>query len=98
MSISFPKGTAKVVNGKAKVLVRCTGSVSASCVGTLSLKLGGVTHKAVYSVKAGKKKTIAVPLGSNLSLGVSGSTAQVNASTEQPSGSPVKTKRKLKLS
>jgi hypothetical protein len=99
MSLSFPKGTASTSGNKANVAVRCNGSIAQRCVGTLTLKVSGQAHKAVYTVVKGKTATIEVPLGSStLSLADGASlTAHAVARTEQPSGRPFRTARKLRL-
>ena len=99
MSLSFPQAGATVTGGKAQVLVHCNGSIAQRCVGTLTLKVGGQAHKAVYTVAKGKKATIEVPLGSSTLSLVDGAslTAHAVARTEQPSGRPFRTARKLQL-
>ncbi len=98
MSISFPKATGSVSGSNAAVLVRCNGSIAERCVGTLTLKVSGKAHKVVYTVSKGKQATITVPLGSSQSLaGVTSLTARAVARTEQPSGRPFRTSRKLRL-
>jgi hypothetical protein len=96
MSISFPKKSAKLKDGKVRVTVRCNGTEATNCVGTLKVKIGGKTSKAAFSVKTGKKKTISVPLASSVNLQAGGK-ATATAVTNQVSGAPVKTTKKLTL-
>jgi hypothetical protein len=96
MSISFPKATGSVQDGKVFVVVRCNGTETTNCVGTLKLKVGGKTTKTSFSVKTGKKKKIAVPLPSSVNL-QSGGKATATAVTNQVSGAPVKSTKKLSL-
>jgi hypothetical protein len=98
MSISFPTASVAIVDGKAEVLVKCSGTTAQRCVGTLTVKFQGQPSKASYSVPQGKKKTIKVPLGTNLGVAEEGTpTIVATARTKQASGTPVKTTRKLHL-
>ncbi len=99
MSIGFPKAWFTIKNDRALVRVKCTGTIAARCVGTLTLKVQGKAYKATYSVASGKAKTIKVALGPNEELSATSPppSAVAVARTEQTSGAAVKTKRKLRL-
>lgn len=97
MAIGFPKKAAPVSDGKALVRVKCSGTVAKRCVGTLALKIDSQTYKAKYSVRKGKRATVAVQLGDSVTQRGGPVTAVVTATTKQPSGGPFKTKRKLQL-
>jgi len=102
MAITFPKGTVAVGDdGTADVPVHCSGSVAQRCVGTLTLKSQGTVQKAVYSVVRGTNATVTVHLGAALravmSTASDGVTARAVARTEQDSGRPFRTARRLAL-
>lgn len=99
MTIGFPKKTITVVGGKAKVLVKCSGSTAQRCVGTLTLKIGSARYSVAYSVRKGKKAVAKVPLGADAELLAGSPPPKVTAiaRTEQTSGGATKTKRTLRL-
>jgi hypothetical protein len=99
MSLKFIGGKAVVSGGDAAVKVRCLGSTAKRCVGTLTLKVGGKSAKASYSVAAGKTGTVKVQLaeGGATDRGAS-TTVSATASTLQTSGGAVTTKKTLHLS
>lgn len=99
MSLKFIGGKAVVSGDDAAVKVRCLGSTTKRCVGTLTLKVGGQTAKASYSVAAGKTATVKVPLAEEgaADRGTS-TTVSATARTLQTSGGAVTTKHTLHLS
>ncbi len=98
MSLKFIGAKATVSGGDAAVKVRCLGSMTKRCVGTLTLKVGGQTAKASYSVAVGKTATVKVPLAEEgaTDRGTS-TTASATAKTLQTSGGAVTTKKTLHL-
>jgi hypothetical protein len=63
MVVGFATKSAKISGPGAIVSVRCTGTAAGSCDGTLSLHLGGGTHKVPYTIAAGAREIVVVPLG-----------------------------------
>jgi Collagen triple helix repeat (20 copies)/Right handed beta helix region len=98
MSLKFLGGKAKLSGGDALVKVRCLGTETTRCVGTLALKVNGTSAKAAYSVAAGKTATVKVPLASEepTTSGTSGAVSAV-ARTVEVSGAAVVTKHTLHL-
>jgi hypothetical protein len=93
MSVSFTKATASTVAGtRALVAVRCDGVVARECVGTLALETAAGTEKVAYSIAAGEKRTIVVPL-----LGSAVSSAKAVAETMQFEGASTRTSRVLRI-
>jgi hypothetical protein len=99
MSLVFTKDTAQVVGDKALVLVKCLGSQTGTCVGTVSLDLEGDTHKVPFSVLGGHKQSLVVPLGSedDRPARTAGRKALAVASTVQPLGPCHEAERTLRL-
>jgi hypothetical protein len=99
MTVVFPGKTIRLGGPGALVQARCEGAAAARCIGTLSLSVGGKTHKVPFSISKGRKQYLVVPLGdeieriSNLRF----ARAVVTARTVQSSGRVVKTQRTLKL-
>jgi hypothetical protein len=99
MTVVFPGKTIRIGGPGALVQARCEGAAAARCIGTLSLSVGGKTHKVPFSISKGRKQYVVVPLGdeieriSNLRF----PRAVVTARTVQSSGRVVKTQRTLKL-
>jgi hypothetical protein len=93
MSIAFTKRKATLVGARAMVYVKCTGFVSHSCVGTLSLQAAGGAHKVPFSIERGERQILAVPLGNDCD----GGKARAVASTVQLSGTSVGTTSVLRL-
>ena len=96
MSLAFTGTKAKIVGTGAVVAVRCKGSRSGSCTGTLSLRVGATTHKAAFSVPGGHRQTIVVPLGSD-DNGSGQDRVRAVAKTVQPLGSCHRTERFLRF-
>lgn len=99
MSVGFPKPTFTIAGGEARVAVKCSGSTAQRCVGTLTLKVRDTAHKAAFSVPRGRRTVVEVPLGPSTTLLESAAqpTVLAVARTEQASGAPVKTRRRLQL-
>jgi hypothetical protein len=99
MKVSFPTRTARIGGPGALVQAKCTGSSAARCIGTLSLSVGGVTHKVPYSISKNRRQYLVVPLGDELERisSLRAPRAVVTARTVQSSGAALKTSRVLKL-
>lgn len=98
MSLKFISGKSTVSGSQAAVKVRCLGTTAKRCVGVLKLTVDGTTAKVSYSVAAGKKATLKVPLGAiDLSSAGAATTAAAVARTTQSSGGATTTKRTLHL-
>jgi hypothetical protein len=99
MSLVFTKDTAQVVGEKALVLVKCLGSQTGTCVGTVSLDLEGDAHKVPFSVLGGHKQSLVVPLGSggDHPAPAAARKALAVASTVQPLGPSHEAERNLRL-
>jgi hypothetical protein len=99
MKVGFPTRTARLGGPGALIQAQCTGSSAARCIGTLSLSVGGVTHKVPYSISKGRKQYLVVPLGDQLERisSLRSPRAVVTARTIQTSGAALKTSRVLRL-
>ena len=84
MNLEFARGTVRTVGPGALVFVKCTGSGTGLCTGTVTLSLAGAKHKVPFSVRGGVTEALVVPLGSD-SPG-RGVTAVGTTSTAQPIG------------
>jgi hypothetical protein len=100
MKIAFSGRTARVAGPGAIVQVRCTGTVAASCDGTLTLAVGAESQEIPYTLAGGERRILVVPLGaSDGLLERAGSvTALAVAETVQPTGGVVSSKHRLRLS
>jgi hypothetical protein len=97
MSLMFTRHRASLVGPRALVYVKCTGSASHACEGTLALRGAGGAHKVPFTIDRGESQVLVVPLGSDGdSLGGSGR-ARAVASTLQLSGSTVRTSSVLRV-
>ena len=92
MKIVFSGRFARVAGPGAPVSVKCTGSVSRSCDGTLSLLVGGESSEVPFTVARGETRTVVVPLWRAGSL-----SALAVAETVQPSGGVVRSKHSFRL-
>ena len=63
MVVGFAARTARIAGPGAIVSVRCSGTASGSCDGTLSLRVAGGSHKVPYTIAAGGRQIVVVPLG-----------------------------------
>lgn len=63
MVVGFAARAARISGPGAIVSVRCSGTASGSCDGTLSLRVAGDTHKVPYTIAAGERRIVVVPLG-----------------------------------
>jgi hypothetical protein len=63
MLVTFATRSARISGPGAVVFVHCLGASFPSCEGTLSLRLGGAAHKVPYTIPAGARSTVVVPLG-----------------------------------
>jgi hypothetical protein len=99
MKINFSGRTARTAGPGALISVKCTGSVSSSCDGTLRLSVGTESHEIPYSLVSGEKRLLVVPLGSaEKLLGGAGSvTAVAVAETVQPTGAVLSSEHRLRL-
>lgn len=66
-SLTFTTERAHLVGSQALVLVKCLGSQSSTCNGTLTLTTSGTKHKVPYSVIGGTTQNLTVPLGADSS-------------------------------
>jgi hypothetical protein len=99
MKINFSGRTARTAGPGALVPVRCTGSVSRSCDGTLRLTVGTESHEVPFSLASGEKRLLVVPLGSAEELvgGAGPVTALAVAETVQPTGAVLSSEHRLRL-
>jgi hypothetical protein len=93
MSLEFTRATTRVVGPGALVFVKCAGSTSGLCTGTVTLQLGASHRKVPFSIFGGASQGLVVPLGSDKQAfaRAGGQTALATASTAQPLGSYVET-------
>ncbi len=99
MSIEFTRATATVAGPGALVTVRCEGSGSRSCVGTLSIEAPGEPPEVPFSIDRGEERVVVVPLGEQRGMfdGLVSVKTRVTAQTAQPTGEPVRTSRTLRF-
>jgi hypothetical protein len=99
MVVAFATRTAKISGPGAIVSVRCGGTASGSCDGTLSLRLGRGAHKVPYTIAAGEREIVVVPLGdpSERTWRRPPRTAVAVTRTVQPLGGLVRSARQLRL-
>ena len=104
MTVSFPRPVAAVRKGKARVKVRCSGTLSNRCIGTLVLRAGGTASKSVYSIQRGHKAVVRISLTGKLRTKFLAAKdeggamqARLFARTAQTSGSPQVTSRLIRL-
>ncbi|HEX3240037.1 MAG TPA: hypothetical protein VHR18_07870 [Solirubrobacterales bacterium] len=99
MSIEFTRATATVAGPGALVTVKCEGSGSRSCVGTLSIEAPGEPPEVPFSIDRGEERVVVVPLGEQRSMfdGIISVKTRVTAQTAQPSGESVRTSRTLRF-
>jgi hypothetical protein len=84
MNLEFARSSVRTVGPGALVFVKCTGSETGLCTGTVTLTIAGADHKVPFSVSGGVSQGLVVPLGS---AGVGrGATALGVTSTAQPIG------------
>jgi hypothetical protein len=98
MSVEFAAPTVRLAGPGALVYVRCQGTAASSCVGTLALEVPGGTHEAPFSIEAGAKRMVVVPLGSEQRLFQGTKSAKAVAETMQSRGNSVRTARRLRIS
>src|SRR6476619_2625314 len=93
MSLGFASKTARVAGPGALVLVRCAGSGSRECAGTLTVEGLSESHSVSYSVARGERRSIVVPLGAERDFftGIAAPKMRVVAETMQSSGGSVRT-------
>ena len=99
MAIEFTRGVAKVAGPGALVNVKCEGSGSRSCVGTISIEAPGEPLEVPFSIDRGQERVVVVPLGEHRSIfgGIVSVKTRVIAHTAQPSGESVRTARTLRF-
>lgn len=99
MTASFSRPAARVRRGNAPVKLRCSGTATNRCIGTLVLRGGGTTQKAVFSIRRGDSAIVKVRLSARLRRLVATRTVRVRvlARTAQTSGGPVLSSRFLRL-
>jgi hypothetical protein len=99
MAIDFTRGTATVAGPGALVTVRCAGSGSRSCVGTISIEAPGEPPEVPYSIDRGEERVVVVPLGEQRGIfdGLVSIKTRVIAHTVQPTGESVRTARTLRF-
>ncbi len=99
MSIAFPSKTASVSGPGALVLVKCAGSGSRECAGTLTVEGLSESHSVSYAVAKGEQRSLVVPLGAERDFftGIAAPKMRVVAETMQSTGSSVRTVRVLRF-
>jgi hypothetical protein len=99
MSIAFPSKTASVSGPRALVLVKCGGSGSRECAGTLTVEGLSEEHSVSYAVASGEQRSLVVPLGAEREFftGIAAPKMRVVADTMQSTGSSVRTVRVLRF-
>jgi hypothetical protein len=99
MSLSFTRHTVRLVGPGARVFVACAGDVAGNCEGTLRLQLASGPREAAFSIAAGGRQTLTVPLGRSAGALASAApeTVEAVAETLQPLGLPVLTAESLHL-
>jgi hypothetical protein len=89
--------TTRLAGPGALVEVKCAGSASSYCVGTLELIVAGRGHKAPYSIERGEKQFLTVPLGSDYQRFLKSSSARATTETMQELGRSVRIQRMLRI-
>jgi hypothetical protein len=99
MSIAFPSKTASVSGPGALVLVKCAGSGSRECAGTLTVEGLSEDHSVSYAVARGEQRSRVVPLGAEREFftGIAAPKMRVVAETMQTTGGSVRTVRVLRF-
>ncbi len=99
MSLEFLSRTAKVAGPGALIEVRCVGTVATSCVGTVAIEAPGEPPEVAYSIDAGEKRTLVVPLGDQRGIfdGIVSVKSRVVAQTVQAEGGSVRSARTLRF-
>jgi hypothetical protein len=99
MSIAFPSKTAGVSGPGAVVLVKCAGTGSRECAGTLTVEGLSEGHSISYAVARGEERSLVVPLGAERDFftGIAAPKMRVVAETMQSTGSSVRTVRVLRF-
>lgn len=99
MAIEFTRASAKVAGPGALVTVRCNGSGSRSCVGTLAIEAPGEAPEVPFSIDRGTERVVVVPLGEQRGMfdGMISVKTRVIAHTVQPTGESVRTARTLRF-
>ena len=99
MSIAFPSKTASVSGPGALVLVKCAGSGSRECAGSLTVEGLAESHSVSYAVARGEQRSLVVPLGTERDFftGIAAPKMRVVAETMQSTGSSVRTVRVLRF-
>lgn len=99
MSIAFPSKTASISGPGALVLVKCAGTDSRECAGTLTVEGLSEDHSVSYAVARGEQRSLVVPLGSEREFftGIAAPKMRVVAETMQSTGSSVRTVRVLRF-
>ena len=99
MSIAFPSKTASVSGPGAVVLVKCAGTGSRECAGTLTVEGLSEGHSVSYAVARGEERSLVVPLGAERDFftGIATPKMRVVAETMQSTGSSVRTVRVLRF-
>jgi hypothetical protein len=93
-SLTFPSEKAHLTGSQALILVRCLGSKTGACNGTLTLTTSGNKHKVPFSVIGGTSLDLAVPLGSDARVA---KRAIAVARTAQASGGYIRSSEVLHL-
>jgi hypothetical protein len=99
VSIAFPSKNASVSGPGALVLVKCAGSGSRECAGTLTVEGLSESHIVSYAVARGEERSLVVPLGAERDFftGIAAPKMRVVAETMQLTGSSVRTVRVLRF-
>jgi hypothetical protein len=94
LSLTFPSGKAQLTGSQALILVKCLGSKTGACNGTLTLTTSGNKHKVPFSVIGGTSQALTVPLGSDARAA---KRAVAVARTAQASGAYIRSSEVLHL-
>ncbi len=96
---TFNGRTAKLGGPGLLVGLRCHGLDGEGCTGSLAVGIGGIVHKAPFSIADDSRQIVVVPLGDDgdAVAAMTSATAQATAVTVQASGASATVERSLKV-